>query len=86
MTGRTLRLSRLRRGLRQGDVAEVAGCSRSRIGQIENLARVPPNWVLRYRAAVDRADAMQSAPRSARVKPGAGTNSNRPGRDEGSAG
>jgi transcriptional regulator with XRE-family HTH domain len=86
VTGRTLRFSRLRRGLRQGDVAEVAGCSRTRIGQIENLARVPPAWVLRYRAAVDRADAMQSAPRSARVTPGAGTNSNRPGRVEGGAG
>jgi transcriptional regulator with XRE-family HTH domain len=86
VTGRTLRLSRLRRGLRQGDVAEVAACSRSRIGQIENLARVPSDWVLRYRAAVERADAMQSAPRSARVRPGTSAILDHPDSDEGGAG
>jgi transcriptional regulator with XRE-family HTH domain len=52
MKGQTLRLSRLRLGLRQQDVAEVVGFSRARIGQIEQLRKVPPVWVDRYRGAL----------------------------------
>ena len=50
--GRTLRLSRLRLGLRQQDVADAAGCSRARVGQIEQLRKVPRVWVDRYRRAL----------------------------------
>ena len=52
MNGRTLRLSRLRLDLRQQDVAVAAGCSRARIGQIEQLRKVPRLWVDRYRRAL----------------------------------
>jgi len=52
MTGRTLRLSRLRLGLRQRDVADAAGCSRARVGQVEQLGKVPRVWVDRYRRAL----------------------------------
>ena len=52
MTGRTLRISRLRRGLRQQDIADAAACSRARVGQVEQLRKVPPVWVDRYRSAL----------------------------------
>lgn len=60
MKGQTLRLSRLRLGLRQQDVAEVVGFSRARVGQIEQLRKVPRVWVDRYRRAL--ADGEPSAP------------------------
>ena len=50
--GRTLRIARLRLGLRQQDVAEIAGFSRSRVGQVEQLRKVPRLWVDRYRRAL----------------------------------
>jgi len=52
VTGRTLRLSRLRRGLRQQDIADAAGCSRARVGQVEQLRKVPHIWADRYRRAL----------------------------------
>jgi predicted transcriptional regulator len=52
MKGRTLRLSRLRLDLRQQDVADSAGCSRARIGQVEQLRTVPRLWVDRYHRAL----------------------------------
>ena len=52
MKGRTLRLSRLRLGLRQQDVAEAARCSRARVGQVEQLRKVPRLWADRYRRAL----------------------------------
>ena len=52
MKGMTLRLARLRRDLRQQDVAIAAGCSRARVGQVEQLRKVPPHWADRYRGAL----------------------------------
>jgi len=52
MKGQTLRLSRLRLGLRQQDVADSAGFSRARVGQVEQLRKVPRIWVDRYRRAL----------------------------------
>jgi transcriptional regulator with XRE-family HTH domain len=52
VTGRTLRMSRLRRGLRQQDIADAAACSRARVGQVEQLRKVPRVWVDRYRRAL----------------------------------
>jgi len=52
MKGMTLRLSRLRLGLRQRDVAAAAGFSPARVGQVEQLRKVPPVWVVRYRGAL----------------------------------
>jgi transcriptional regulator with XRE-family HTH domain len=53
MKGMTLRLSRLRLGLRQRDVADAAGFSPARVGQVEQLRKVPPIWVDRYRGALN---------------------------------
>ena len=55
MRGSTLRIARLRRRLRQQDVASAAGTARSRIAQIEKLDRVPATWADRYRSAIARA-------------------------------
>ena len=85
MQGQTLRLSRLRLGLRQHDVAVAADCSRARVAQVEQMARVPADWASRYRAAVEQADATQSSRRSARVRLGARDGLNRPGGGEGGA-
>jgi transcriptional regulator with XRE-family HTH domain len=56
-TGISLRIARVRARLRQADVAAALGCSRSRVGQIENLTAVPAQWVGRYRWAVSAASA-----------------------------
>jgi transcriptional regulator with XRE-family HTH domain len=50
--GSTLRMSRLRRRLRQQDLADAMGCSRPRVGQLEQLGAVPPRWVAAYQRAV----------------------------------
>lgn len=54
-TGITLRVARVRARLRQIDVSTALSCSRSRIGQIESLTAVSPDWARRYRHALDTA-------------------------------
>lgn len=57
-----LRVVRVRARLRQGDIARVLGCSRSRIAQIEQAAEVSREWQVRYRAAVAEAARARKAP------------------------
>lgn len=63
-TGHSLRVARVRARLRQQDIADVLGSSRSRVSQIESLERVPPAWVQRYKgaltAALDRTERVGS--------------------------
>jgi DNA-binding XRE family transcriptional regulator len=53
--GINLKVARVRRGLRQEDVALGAGCSRAFISQLEHSRRVPTKWVRRYRDALSAA-------------------------------
>lgn len=50
--GTTLRFARLKAGLRQYDVARAAGCSRTRIGQVEQLRWASVRWTNRYQLAI----------------------------------
>ena len=71
--GRTLRLSRLRLGLRQQDVADAVGCSRARVGQVEQLRKVPRIWADRYRGALSVVGPSESMTmmKAVPVRPGA---------------
>jgi transcriptional regulator with XRE-family HTH domain len=74
MKGQTLRLERIRRGLRQRDVADATGYSRARIGQVERLRTVPPIWADRYRRVLATAKASEHGrPRQAAPEVETGT-------------
>ena len=42
--GLAFRLARIEMGLRQQDLADAAGCARSRVAQLEAAARLPEQW------------------------------------------
>jgi transcriptional regulator with XRE-family HTH domain len=68
-SGQALRLERLRRHLRQHDIASAADCSRSRIAQVEAMRRVPAEWTDRIRRALILAERLKVAQASERAAP-----------------
>jgi transcriptional regulator with XRE-family HTH domain len=54
-TGISLKVLRVRAGLRQEDVARLMGCSRQRVTQLEAAAEVSPAWADRWKRAMAEA-------------------------------
>ena len=50
--GLLFRLARVEAGLRQQDLADAAGCARSRVAQLESAAEVPEPWCTRLVSAI----------------------------------
>lgn len=55
-TGLDLKAERVRRGLRQADLAQLLGVSRRRVATIEGQHKVPPALANRYFGALNQTE------------------------------